>query len=74
MNTTHHFIVSYNTFRKEWELDIDAEETHFPDGTIYDYDSEQWNRDYDGDGEFYPEAEKLTEQISKAINQLNKGE
>ena len=52
MNKTHHFIISYNTFRKEWELDIDAEETHFPDGTIYDYDSEQWNRDYDGDGEF----------------------
>lgn len=74
MNTTHHFIVSYNTARKEWELDVEAEEIKYPDGTIYDYDNDEWKRDYSGDGEFYPEAEQLTEQISKAINQLNKGE
>lgn len=74
MSKTHYFIVSYNTERKEWELDTEAEETYFPDGTVLDLDEAQWFRDYSGDGEFYPEAEQLTEQISKAINQLNKGE
>lgn len=74
MNTTHHFIVSYNTARKEWELDAESEEVKFPNGTIYDYDNDEWHRDYDGDGEFYPEAERLTEKIGEVINQLNKGE
>lgn len=73
MAKIHYYIISYNTARNEWELDAEAEETHFPDGTILDLDEANWFRDYSGDGDYYPEAEKLTEQIAEAINQLNKG-
>lgn len=73
MSKTHHYIISYNTARNEWELDAESEEVKFPNGTVYDYDNDTWHRDYDGDGEFYPEAERLAEQLTKAIKQLNEG-
>jgi hypothetical protein len=73
MSKTHHYIISYNTARNEWELDADSEEVKFPDGTISDYDNDEWHRDYSGDGEFFPEAERLAEQLTEAIKQLNEG-
>jgi hypothetical protein len=73
MSKVHHYIISYNTARNEWELDAEAEEAFFPDGTILDLDEANWFRDYSGDGEYYPEAERLTEQITEAIKQLNEG-
>ena len=73
MSKQHHYIISYNTGSNQWELDADSEEVKFPNGTIYDYDNDSWHRDYSGDGEFYPEAERLSEAISKAIKQLNEG-
>ena len=73
MSKTHHYIISYNTARNEWELDAEAEEAFLPNGTIYDPETYEWHRDYSGDGEYYPEAERLTQQITKAIKQLNEG-
>ena len=73
MSKQHHYIISYNTGSNQWELDADSEEVKFPNGTIYDYDNDSWHRDYSGDGEFYPEAERLSEAISQAIKQLNEG-
>jgi hypothetical protein len=73
MSKQHHYIVSYNTSSNQWELDADAEAVKYEHGTIYDYDNDSWHRDYSGDGEFYPEAERLSEAISKAIKQLNEG-
>jgi hypothetical protein len=69
----HHYIISYNTDRNEWELDAEAEAAMFPNGTILDMEEMLWHLDYSGDGEFYPQAEQLTEQITKAIKQLNEG-
>ena len=34
MSKQHHYIVSYNTERKEWELDADAEAVKYDNGTI----------------------------------------
>jgi hypothetical protein len=73
MSKQHHYIISYNTEWERWELDADSEEVKFPDGTIWDDEADTWHRDYNGDGEFYPEAEHLSEAISKAIKQLNEG-
>jgi hypothetical protein len=70
---THYFIVSYNTSLDEWELDAEAEQDFFPQGTILDHEQQEWFRDYDGDGVFHPDAERLGIQITKAISQLNKG-
>jgi hypothetical protein len=73
MSKQHHYIISYNTGSNQWELDAEAESAFMPDGTILDLDEASWHRDYSGDGEYYPEAERLTEQITKAIKQLNEG-
>lgn len=73
MNETHHYIISYNTERGEWELDAESEQVRYPHGTIYNHDTDTWHRDYSGDGEFHPNAERLSEAISKAISNLNKG-
>ena len=72
MSKQHHYIVSYNTARKEWELDAEAEAVKYDNGTIYDYETDTWHRDYDGDGVFFPESERLGEIIGNAISQLNK--
>jgi hypothetical protein len=72
MSKQHHYIVSYNTERKEWELDADAEAVKYDNGTIYDYETDTWHRDYDGDGVFFPESERLGEIIGSAVSQLNK--
>jgi len=69
----HYYIISFDTRYGEWELDAEAERNHFPDGTILDIDGDGWFHDYTGDGEFYPEAERLAEQLTEAIKQLNKG-
>jgi len=73
MSKQHHYIISYNTGSGQWELDAEAEQAFMPDGTILDLENASWYRDYSGDGEFYPEAERLSEIISKAIKQLNEG-
>jgi hypothetical protein len=74
MSKQHHFIISYNTARNEWELDADAESVKYEHGTIYNYETDTWHRDYSEDGEFYPEAERLAEQLTEAIKQLNERE
>jgi endo-beta-N-acetylglucosaminidase D len=71
MSKQHHYIVSYNTARNEWELDADAESVKYEHGTIYNYETDTWHRDYNEDGQFYPEAERLSKAISQAIKQLN---
>jgi hypothetical protein len=69
MSKQHHYIVSYNTARNEWELDAEAE--HIT--TTRKRFTVHMKRGYNGDGEFYPEAERLSEAISKEIKKLNKG-
>ena len=73
MSKQHHYIISYNTARNEWELDAEAEAVKYLLGTVYDYETDTWHRDYDGDGKFFPESERLGETLSKAIKKLNKG-
>jgi len=48
----HYYIISFDTRYGEWELDAEAEQNHFPDGTILDIDGDGWFHDYTGDGEF----------------------
>lgn len=72
MSKQHHYIVSYNTERKEWELDADAEAVKYDNGTIYDYETDTWHQWVSGDGVFFPESERLGEIIGNAVRQLNK--
>jgi hypothetical protein len=72
MSKHYQYIISYDTGRDLWELDGDSESVKYPDGTIYDDETDTWHRDYDGDGNYYGVSEQLGEIISAAIDQLNK--
>jgi hypothetical protein len=67
----HHYVLTYDTTTQEWEANGQAEEIHFPDGTIYDPATDQWHNSYLGDNEFMPNEERLSETITNVIEQLN---
>ena len=54
-----------------WEIDTESEEELFPNGTIYNKETKQWEYGYSGDGEFNANEEAVTEQLYKAIRQMN---
>lgn len=64
----HHFIIKYDTEKKEWEWDVETEHARFPDGTIYD-DENGWNEV----GKVYATLDnEACEELSKAVFYLNK--
>jgi hypothetical protein len=69
---THHFIISYDSISKQWVHDIDQEEIHYNDGTVWSEITQQWASGYLGDGEHDQEDADLCEKINDALEQLNK--
>ena len=68
---THHFIISYDSISKQWIHDIDQEEIHYNDGTVWSEIAQQWSSGYLGDGEHDQEDADLCEKINAALEQLN---
>jgi len=64
------FVIVYKE-GEGWEIDTESEEQFFPNGTIYDNETTQWEHGYLGDGEFNAGEEAVTEQLYKAIRQMN---
>lgn len=71
MRKEHHFIVSYNEATKQWHWNTDAEEARFEEGTIFNYDTNEWSSGYLGEGEYEPAEEALIEQLRQALNVMN---
>ena len=69
---THHFIISYDSISKRWIHDIDQEEIHYNDGTVWSEITQQWSSGYLGDGEHDQEDADLCEKMNDALEQLNK--
>lgn len=69
----HHYIISVDTESGEWVIDTEQEELRFPDGTVYNEDTNEWASEYLGDGEFLPHSAKLMKQLTGLLEQLNKG-
>jgi hypothetical protein len=69
-NKHHHFIVSYNK-NSGWTIDIDSEEVRFPDGTVFNYDTTQWENSYIGDGEYNDNNDEITGTLGQMLEQLN---
>jgi hypothetical protein len=70
MSKEHHYVIVY---REEtgWEIDTDSEEARFPDGTIFNTETNEWEYGYLGDGEYNKDEKAITWQLSKAIGQMN---
>lgn len=54
----HHFIIKYSK-EEGWEWDTDTEEARYPDGTVFNDDTEEWQSGYIGWNEEKGEAEYL---------------
>jgi hypothetical protein len=71
MSKVHHFVVSYDEKTKEWKWDASVEEARFEEGTIYNYETNEWSSGYLGDGEYEPAEEGLIEQLKHALGVMN---
>jgi hypothetical protein len=69
---THHFIISYDSISKQWVHDIDQEEIHYNDGTVFNDTTKEWTSGYLGDGEHDLDDANLCEKMNDALEQLNK--
>lgn len=68
----HHYIIKFDDVTKTWSQDTDSEEVRFVDGTIYDNAEQAWFSPYQGDGEFYRNADVIDEMLSDVIEEMNK--
>lgn len=70
-NNTHYFVVAYNSSTQTWEWDTEAEETHFPDGTAVDNDTNEWlPSGYLGDGEYLDNQDELCLLLGQSLKAL----
>lgn len=70
MSKEYTYIIVYKE-GEGWELDTDSEEQFFHNGTVYDTETKQWEHGYLGDGEFNANEKAVTEQLFKALRQMN---
>lgn len=70
MSKEHHYVIVYRE-DTGWEIDIDTEESAFPDGTIFNTETKEWEYGYLGEGEYNKDEQAITWQLSKAIAQMN---
>lgn len=70
----HHYIIKFDDITKEWSHDADSEEVRFVDGTIWDESESSWFTPFQGDGQFYRNADGIDEQLSEVVATLNNNE
>jgi hypothetical protein len=70
----YHYVLVFDTKTNGWTLDTDCEELRFPEGTIWNEETQVWESGYLGDGIYEPMEEKLSEAIVTALAVLNKEE
>jgi hypothetical protein len=71
MNKEHHFVVIFDEGTGQWRWDTEIEEARFEEGTIYNYDTNEWSSGYLGDGEYEPAEDMLIGQLKYALNVMN---
>lgn len=69
----HHFIVSYSK-QNGWIIDLNSEQVKYPDGTVFNYETSEWELSYIGDGEYNDNNDEITGTLGKALKQLNEGQ
>lgn len=66
----HHYIIMFDDETGVWSHDVDSEEARFPDGTIWDEANQEWHYPYQGDGEFYRNADAYDDYLSYSLTQM----
>ena len=70
MSKEYTYVIVYKE-GEGWEIDYESEEQFFPNGTIYNTETTQWEHGYLGDGEFNGGEEEITETLTSALEILN---
>ena len=68
----HHYIIKFDDVTKSWSQDTESEEVRFVDGTIWDDKEQAWFVPYQGDGQFYRNADVIDEMLSMHIEEMNR--
>jgi hypothetical protein len=55
-----------------WRIDPWTEEARFPDGTIYNTETDSWESGYQGEGIFFDRECEITSQLTIALDKLTK--
>ena len=71
MSKEYTYVIVYKE-GEGWEIDTESEEQFFPNGTIYDNKTIEWEHGYQGDGEYNSDEKAITEQLFKALLIMNK--
>ena len=71
MSRSYHYVVMFNEDDNRWDIDIDGEESAFPNGTIYNHETQEWEYGYAGDGNFTGKEQELSEKLSQALDRWN---
>jgi hypothetical protein len=66
----HHYVVSWSE-KSGWSINVDLEESAFPDGTIYDHETHEWSHAYQGEGEWQDNEQELTEELQSILDLHN---
>lgn len=67
----YHYSIVFDEETNRWDIDIDTEESMFPNGTIYNAESREWEYGYAGDGEFTGREEELSNGLEELLNAWN---
>ena len=70
MSKEYTYVIVYKE-GEGWEIDTESEEQFFPNGTIYDNETTEWEYGYLGEGEFNANEKAVTEQLCKALAIMN---
>ena len=71
MSRQYHYIIMFDDETNEWNLDVDGEESAFPNGTIYNDEINTWEYGYAGDGNFVGMEDTLSTQLSQQLDKWN---
>ena len=72
----HHFIIKYSK-AEGWEWDTDIEEEHYPNGTVFNNETEEWQSGYVGwnkekdEGEYLDDDDLIGEQLGAILKIAN---
>lgn len=67
----YHYAIVFDEATNSWDIDIDTEESIFPDGTIYNSENREWEYGYAGEGEFTGREEELSNGLQELLNEWN---
>jgi hypothetical protein len=67
----HYFILSFDAETNTWDWDTDQEEVAFPDGTVYNEETNEWTIAYLGDGEYIDNEDEVSSQMYRHIRLMN---